>query len=81
MRDRVDEEVGRGETNTNQTSAIVIVIFIECLLSEGHCAQHFTGTNSFSSHNCPELYIYYPSVMDEEVEAQSSVPCPKSRSL
>lgn len=58
MRGGVDEEVGRGEANANQTSAIEIVIFIESLLSEGHCAQHFTCTNSFSSHNCPVRCIF-----------------------
>ena len=51
MRGRVEEEAGRGETTTKQTSAVVIVIFMECLPSARPCAQHFTSTNSFNSHN------------------------------
>ena len=61
MRGRVEEEAGRGETTTKQTSAVVIVIFMECLPSARPCAQHFTGTNLFNSHNssikCAEKLI------------------------
>lgn len=56
MKGRVNEDMGRGETNINQAYAILIVIFIESLLSDRHGVQHFTCTSSFNSHNTPLRY-------------------------
>lgn len=53
MKCRVNEDMGRGETNINQAYAILIVIFIESLLSDRHGVQRFTCTSSFNSHNSP----------------------------
>lgn len=57
MEGRVDEEVGRGETSINQVSAILIVLFIECSLSDRHGIQRFTCANSFNSFSSPLRYI------------------------
>lgn len=69
MKGRVNKEVpGRGETNINQTYAILIVIFIERLLSDRRGFQHFTCTNSFNSHSSPVRNIIIPpSFIDGEI--------------